>query len=236
MDSKSYTGVRDFRILFSLLFAFFMGIGSVAIVDANGTLRDQEATEDWVPVNATVLSSEVVWRGCDSDCIVLPEVTYRYNVNDMNVTSERISFAWDDVSDSFLLEEEQWRVVEAFPAGANVTAFVDPDDPFRSVLFRGTSDELSAYNAVLESRSEGFFFVSISPVVYVLGMVIVPRRIRANQKKDQAMRKEREDSRGMLGPMDKGSLDPNPPRSEDVPLEDDVSKGDEEDVPFWSDV
>ena len=40
----------------------------------------------------------------------------------------------------------------------------------------------------------------------------------------------------MLGPMDKGSLDPNPPRSEDVPLEDDVSKGDEEDVPFWSDV
>ena len=38
----------------------------------------------------------------------------------------------------------------------------------------------------------------------------------------------------MLGPMDKGWLDPNPPPPEDAPLVDDVSKSGDKDEPFWA--
>ena len=101
--------------------------------------RAREAAS-WPAVEATVLESRVdSVRGSDSTTY-RPEIVYRYEVDgepfESNVyDAHGAGFSNSDRSRAF-------EAVKANPAGATVTAYVDPADPSRAMLDREWSGGL----------------------------------------------------------------------------------------------
>lgn len=124
-----------------MLFAVFFG-GIVLLFDvviAVQLHRGADAGARFVPVPATVTASEIETttshgnRG-GTTTTYTAHVEYRYEFAGVTHTADTVSYVEWGTSDP----ERAERIVAAHPIGAQVTAFVDPDDPARAVLEPGT--------------------------------------------------------------------------------------------------
>jgi len=159
MAKVSTSEERAFKWVATLFLAFVFMACLFESIDYQRHLRAQDDTIDWEPVNATVVFSEVVWENCGEEgCDIRPKIMYEYDVDGTTTVAERITFPWDCVSDDRLLDEQQWRVVDDFPVGANATAYVDPTNQEEAVLYVGlmenkTSTSLWKTNMAPRSHS-----------------------------------------------------------------------------------
>ncbi|WP_227133878.1 DUF3592 domain-containing protein [Halorubellus salinus] len=116
-------------VVFGLVFA---GVGGYLYVE------ERRAIENSEPVDATVVSAEVVVetdRDSDGDVTrsYRPDVVYRYEVDGESYEGDNVIPGPGSVS-----KGQGWanRVVDEHPPGANVTAYVDRDDPTTAFLVK----------------------------------------------------------------------------------------------------
>ena len=185
MEEASTSEERAFKVVVSIVLPLIFLICTLESVEFHRHLNAQDETAYWEPVNATVLSSEVVVINCDGEdgCDVLPEIIYEYEVDGRLFTAQRITYTWDVVTDERLHHEEQWRVVEDFPAGEEVTAYVHPEERGQSVLYASMMGESDVYYIVQDQLNATVPFVFILPVAYVLLIRFGPPVIRARVRK-----------------------------------------------------
>ena len=185
MEEASTSEERAFKIIVSIVLPLIFLICTLESVEFHRHLNAQDETAYWEPVNATVVSSEVVWLNCDGEdgCDVLPEIIYEYEVDGRRFTAQRITYTWDVVTTDRLHHEEQWRVVEDFPAGEEVTAYVHPEERGQSVLYASMMGESDIYYVVQDQLNATVPFVFILPVAYVLLIRFGPPMIRARVRK-----------------------------------------------------
>ncbi len=185
MEEVSTSEERTFKIITSIVLPLIFLVCVFESMKFHRHLNAQDDTAYWEDVNATVLSSEVVWLNCDSEdgCDVRPEIIYEYEVDGRRFTAQRITYTWDVVTTDRLHHEEQWRVVEDFPAGEEVTAYVHPEERGQSVLYASMMGESDVYYVVQDQLNATVPFVFIVPVVYVLLIRFGPPMIRARAQK-----------------------------------------------------
>lgn len=181
MEGGSTSEERSFKVIASIVLTIIFLVCLIDSINSHQHLRKQDDTVYWEPVNATVLSSEVVWLNCEEEggCDVRPEIIYEYEVDGVITMASRISFPWECVSSDRLFEDRQWLVVEEFPVGANVTAYVDPANREESVLYIGMMGEHDVYAIVQDQFDSTVPFVFISPVLYFVAIRFIAPIIRA---------------------------------------------------------
>jgi len=117
-------------IVFSLL-GLFAAVAILAAVIIITTLVNQIGTKNYLPVAATVTKSEVrITHGKSTS--YKPVIHYRYTVAGTDYTSSRIKYTGAAGGKS-----ASNAMVNAHPVGSAVTAYYDPREPSRSVLFQG---------------------------------------------------------------------------------------------------
>ena len=186
MAKVSTSEEKAFKWVATLFLAFLFMACLFESIDYQRHLRAQDDTAYWQPVNATVLSSEVVWLECEGEggCDVRPQIIYEYEVDGVATMASRISYPWECVSSERLFQDQQWLVVEDFPVGANVTAYVDPDNREESVLYIGMMGEHDVYSIVQDQFDSTVPFVFISPVLYFVAIRFISPIIRARTSGD----------------------------------------------------
>jgi len=122
---------RAAGVLWLLPVLFWNGIvGGFDTVLALQYLRERRARLEWVEVDATVLSSEVVSSRSSDGTTYTPEVRFTYRFDGRDHESDRYSFGTFSTSDRSYAR----GVVQDHPEGAEVPALVDPEDPTEAVL------------------------------------------------------------------------------------------------------
>ncbi len=121
---------RQAIIVFSLL-GLLAATAIIAVVVIVTILVNQIGTKNYLPVAATVTKSEVkITHGKSTS--YKPVIHYRYTVAGTDYTSSRIKYTGAAGGKS-----ASTAMVTAHPVGATVTAYYDPREPSRSVLFQG---------------------------------------------------------------------------------------------------
>jgi hypothetical protein len=128
MVARALSGVV-LLVVFGLVFA---GVGGYLYVE------EQEAIENSDPVDAVVVNATIVEEvDRDSDGDVTrnyhPDVAYRYEVDGEFYESDNVVPGPGTVS-----KGRSWAagIVDDHPPGANVTAYVDRDDPTNAFLVK----------------------------------------------------------------------------------------------------
>lgn len=108
-------------------------LGIVAAFDTTlirQKLDQLDAQERFEPTPATVIESRIDANSDGDGTSYLPFVRYRYEFSGEEFVGERYSFSdWGLPSERVAKE-----TVARFPAGAEITAYVDPNQPGRSIL------------------------------------------------------------------------------------------------------
>ena len=112
-----------------LVVAYFMLIMPV--------LRVQRA-KSWMPVPATVVASRVVTHRGDDSTTYSVDILYEYEIDGRTLRSNRYHFLTGSSSG----RHAKQVVVDAHPPGKEITAYVNPGDPFDAVIDRGYSSDL----------------------------------------------------------------------------------------------
>jgi hypothetical protein len=117
---------------------FLVGAGMLIPFFIVPALRVAEA-RSWQPVSCVILSSGVRSHSSDDGATYSIEVLYRYDFQGRSHQSNRYQF----IGGSSSGYESKSAAVDRIPAGATVTCYVDPDDPYEAVIERGfTTDYL----------------------------------------------------------------------------------------------
>lgn len=117
-----------FLILFGGFFLAITGVFDWFILQ--DALASSEARSSWPTVKATILSSEVEATSTSDGTSYSAKVRYAYEVDGRPHEGDRVRLGTPMSFGSGHAE----RVVDRFPAGAEVRAWVDPDDPTRAAL------------------------------------------------------------------------------------------------------
>lgn len=109
----------------------FVAVGGALLVALGilPALRLAEAHR-WTEVPCTIISSTVRSYDSDDGTTYRVDILYEYQVDDVTHRSNRLDFL-GFASSGF---ESKADVVTRYPAGSAATCWVDPDDPYRSVL------------------------------------------------------------------------------------------------------
>jgi hypothetical protein len=118
--------MRIFIAMFTLIPGIFMCVG------IGGVWRQHQRISGFLPVRATVISSEVrSHTSSKGSTSYSPEVTYRYEVSGRKFTGE-------DVLPLSMSAERSWAegIVRRYPAGKTAEAYFNPADPSDSFLVK----------------------------------------------------------------------------------------------------
>ncbi|MCD8496640.1 MAG: DUF3592 domain-containing protein [Alphaproteobacteria bacterium] len=125
---------KPIPVLFVIgILSFIACVGGFVAWDAAEDYRKQVyASEHFVPVQATVLESEVKTRRSHNSNKTSwhPAIRYRYEVDGKGYKSRRYSYTTLFNNTREFAE----KVVAEHPVGATVTAYYDPERPKRAVL------------------------------------------------------------------------------------------------------
>lgn len=125
------------------------------------------ASTAWLPVEARILDSEVVSERGGTPYF-FPRVTYRYEVQGLayhssNVVLVKVEYA----------QAEAHAIVERYPAGARVLAYVDPADPRTAVLEPGVGRNTRQY--ATSAVVGGIFTVFGAAAWFLIPLLARPR-------------------------------------------------------------
>ncbi|MDY0169755.1 MAG: DUF3592 domain-containing protein [Thermoguttaceae bacterium] len=119
--------VRGMGIIFTLIgvvASYFLLVGPL--------LRIHNA-RSWMPVPATVIASRVVSHRGDDSTTYSVDILYEYEARGRKLRSNRYHF----ISGSSSGHSSKQAIVDAHPPGRQITVYVNPADPFDSVIHRG---------------------------------------------------------------------------------------------------
>jgi len=146
---------------FFVVFAFFW-LGIIGLIDGiliQQKLAQIDAQKRFVEVRATVESSTVEESfGGEGGMDFNPIVEYRYTYEGEEFTSKRHSMGmWSNTDREFAR-----NVVAEYPEGAEVSAWVDPDDPEMAVLsIAAGSPPAFTVLFLMPFHGIGFFFLAM---------------------------------------------------------------------------
>jgi hypothetical protein len=111
----------------------FLGVGVLLLFFALGTWREYLSIRDWTPVEARIESADLqITRGSKGSVSKKLSARFRYEAGGRVRESSRVG-AGDDASDF----ADRYDLLEQHRAsGEPITAYVDPADPSRAVLFQ----------------------------------------------------------------------------------------------------
>ena len=133
-----YLGIKEIKlsiipiIQISIVFSFFIFI---LLLLSGPSMADQIQTNSWVETEATVdfIEHRHEWK-CSGSCedkscsnIYWTHIEYRYEFNEKNYTNDRYTF----------VEKLPAGNVDKYPTGKTLMVFVDPQDPWDSVMLQG---------------------------------------------------------------------------------------------------
>ncbi len=119
--------------LFFGFFGIFALVGAVAFYFmAVKPIAGIAAARSWQPTECLILTSRVAENHSSDGSTYSVDITYEYEVDWQSYRGDRYDFSTGSTSGY----AGKAAVVEAHPPGAEVTCYVDPDDPSRSVINR----------------------------------------------------------------------------------------------------
>ena len=117
-------------------------LGVYGMFDQFGYInRSWEArgSDDWTATTATIQAVDVSDEGDFlSDDSWMPSITYRYEVDGASHEGNRLSFYGRN---NGLVKSEATLLASRFAVGDTIEVFFDPNDPTRSTMIRGISEE-----------------------------------------------------------------------------------------------
>ena len=132
--AKPVVGVGLLTAFFGLFFLF--GVGFLVPFFVRPALQVMEA-RSWQPVPCEILSSGVVTHSGDDSDTYSVEALYRYEIDGREHRSNRYRFMGGSSGGYEAKAEAAARI----PEGAEVTCWVDPEDPYEAVIERGFSTD-----------------------------------------------------------------------------------------------
>jgi hypothetical protein len=165
--SSRSTPFKTVALLVGFFAVFFlMGAGMLIPFFILPVLRVVEA-RSWQGVPCEILSSSVRSHSGDDGNTYSIEALYRYEFDGRQHRSNRYQF----LGGSSGGYESKAAAVEKIPAGATITCYVNPDDPFEAVIERGLTTD---------------YFFGLVPLLFALigagGMAVVVLGARAIRK------------------------------------------------------
>jgi hypothetical protein len=143
-----------------LVFATFWCtlVGLFDTLALRGTLNQWRAHRAFVPVDATVLSSDIREEDGEDGTAYIPVIRYEYTANNTRYESDRLRYGQPPTA-----RRTANRIVSDHPPGKSVQAFIDPADPTRSVLFpKLKGADLSLIVFLVPFNAIGVFLLSAS--------------------------------------------------------------------------
>lgn len=143
-----------------LLFAAFWCtlVGVFDTLALRGTLNQWQAHRDFVPVDATVLSSDIREEDGEDGTAYIPVIRYEYSANNIRHESDRLRYGQPPTS-----RRTAKRIVSDHPPGRPIQAFIDPTDPTRSVLFpKLKGSDLTLIVFLVPFNAAGVFLLTVS--------------------------------------------------------------------------
>ncbi|MGI6098189.1 MAG: DUF3592 domain-containing protein [Lentisphaerae bacterium] len=129
-NTKPSRAAMAFPIIFGVVF-IAVGLFVTCAFFVKPFLRQQVARA-WTPVEAVVEQSRVRTHSGDDSTTYSVDITYRYRIGGREYRGDRYHFR----SGSSSGYEAKQRVVAAHPAGSTLRIYVNPADPFDSVIVR----------------------------------------------------------------------------------------------------
>ena len=147
------------RLLSAFLSLFFVGIGVALLCLATQNLNKAKTSANWTSTDGIILYTDYERTSAGRRTSNAPHVSYGYQVEGRNYTSDILSFG-DDLSDS--------EVFERYPSGRSVTVYFDLNNPQESTLVKGVGTQTIAgvrYAQVILSLALAFLvYVTITEV------------------------------------------------------------------------
>jgi len=139
-SSGSSTSAGDtpdwFRFFFSWIFPLiFTLIGGGLLFFGLKDVRSAKASHDWPHVKGVVISSALQRYRSDDGTTYAAEVLYQYSIQGVVYSSNQVSFGEIRTSNP----SGGQKIVNRFPAGSEVSVFVNPENADESVLLPGIS-------------------------------------------------------------------------------------------------
>lgn len=124
-------------ILFSFLFmAIGLGVTYALLVRP---ILAQRASVDWIQVPATIISSEVGEHRGDDSTTYSVDIHYSYSYEEKPYTSDRYAFSSGGSSSG---RGAKQQIVNKYPAGKEITIFINPLKPFDAVIIRELTNDI----------------------------------------------------------------------------------------------
>ncbi len=133
--SKQLSGkwiLRGMGVVFGIV-----GIAGTHFMLVLPLVRVQQA-KSWTPVPARVIASRVVTHHGDDSTTYSVDVLYEYDMDGRTLRGNRYHFMTGSSSG----RGAKQKIVDAHPPGKVVTAYINPADPFDSVIERGYPDDV----------------------------------------------------------------------------------------------
>ena len=134
---------KSVKAVFMLVPLGIVGLGVLVLVIAALWRLEYEASTDWPSTQGVVTRSNIIWkndliREQDDDEYKI-DFEYRYQVDNVLYTSERIYFSFAALMDNAETRSTRTaaeKLVRPYPVGKTITVLFDPDDPHKAVLER----------------------------------------------------------------------------------------------------
>jgi len=101
-------------------------------------LKQIQAAKDWSSTEATVFFSKLIAHQNDQNTTYQPYIAYRYTIGGTNYLGDRYSF-FPASSGEYGTKAQ---IIQQHPVGGHFLIFVNPKDPFESVIFRDSGLKL----------------------------------------------------------------------------------------------
>lgn len=140
-----------------LIFLPFLGICLFFLNGNIQTAKQQNKASLYIPVDARVLESRVRKIVTSRRILYEPYIEYRYTVEGQTYNSTRLGYGSKPIPEGY--DGTVKSYVAVYPAGKNITAYYNPENPSESVLTNQESSPI-LLNVFLITLL-GFFFLLI---------------------------------------------------------------------------
>ena len=150
--------------VFQIMGIIFLVTGTVTLFPSFLLpLKQTVAAKNWEKTEATVILSKIISHRSDETTTYRPYIAYRYTLGGTHYLGDRYSFMQASSSEY----EKKRSIVQQYPVGRHFFIYVNPEDPFESVILRD---------------SEVSLLVGLLPLVFiVVGLVLIVFDLRSKR-------------------------------------------------------
>jgi hypothetical protein len=169
ITQQSKSGRRIARAMLTGMFLLFLIFGIVFLFNMIDPVLQMRHSASWIETPCTILTSEIRSHRGDKSTTYSVEIVYAYEFEGRQYRSNRFKFM--RVSSSGLQGKQ--ALVAQHPPGSQTQCYVDPVDPYNSVIIREFSPEM---------------LIGLIPVVFmligVIGLIVMSRGAMKSDQPD----------------------------------------------------